>query len=271
MLQPLTLLVNNELFREGENMNQRDYGVDEAVHSHEIYDIINSFDYDIPFWREQAGKAKGPVLELCCGTGRITVPLAKHGIPIVGADLSRNMLAGFQKRCVRENIFPRSISADMRSFDLPERFSLIFVPFNSFQCLYSLADIEAALACIRRHLSPTGRFILDVFNPSIEIMVDRFRAEQENQTLNIPAKGVVRWKERCCYDAAAQVNRVTWTFIFPDGTEEIQRLDMRCFYPQELSVLLKANGFIVEHFYGGYDCSEFCSESPKQILVCRLG
>lgn len=252
-------------------MNQRDYGVDEAVHSHEIYDVINSFDYDIPFWLEQARNAKGPVLELCCGTGRITVPLAKRGIPIVGVDCSQSMLDGLQKRCARENVFPRSILADMRNFDVPERFSLIFVPFNSFQCLYSLPDIEAALASIRRHLSPDGRFILDVFNPSIDIMVDRFRTEQENQALTIPAKGVVRWKEKCCYDAAAQVNRVTWTFIFPDRTEEIQRLDMRCFYPQELSVLLKANGFIIENFYGGYDCSEFRSESAKQILVCRPG
>lgn len=252
-------------------MTQQDYGVDEAVHSHEIYDVINSFDYDVPFWLEQAKNAKGPVLELCCGTGRITVPLAKSGIPIVGADFSQNMLDGFQKRCARENAFPRSILADMRNFDIPERFSLVFVPFNSFQCLYSLADIEAALACIRRHLSPTGRFILDVFNPSIYIMVDRFRAEQENETLNLPAKGVVRWKEKCCYDAAAQVNRVTWTFIYPDGTEEVQRLDMRCFYPQELSVLLKANGFIIETCYGGYDYSQFCSQSSKQILICRPG
>jgi SAM-dependent methyltransferase len=159
----------------------------------------------------------------------------------------------------------------MRDFSLNETFALIFVPYNSFQCLYSVAEAEAALACIRSHLAPSGRFILDVFNPSIELIVDRSRTGKRHGLVEFPERGKAEWFERVHYDAAAQVNRVTWTFVFPDGTEEVQRLDMRCFYPLELEVLLKANGFIIEERFGDFDREAFKSDSPKQILICRKG
>jgi len=245
------------------------FGIDRTILDPCFYDTINDFDSDLTFWLDECRNAGGPVLELGCGTGRLTVPLAMEGIPILGADLSETMLMGLQRRAERESVSVRSTRADMRDFSLNETFALIFVPFNSFQCLYSVAEAEAALACIRRHLAPSGRLILDVFNPSIELIVDRSRAGERHDPVEIPGRGKAEWLERVHYEAAAQVNRVTWIFTFPDGTEEVQRLDMRCFYPLELEVLLKANGFFVEERFGDFDRVAFKSDSPKQILICR--
>jgi SAM-dependent methyltransferase len=245
------------------------FGIDRTIFNPDFYDAINDFDSDLPFWLDECRRAGGPVLELGCGTGRLTVPLAKEGIPILGADLSETMLEGLKRRAEREGVPARSARVDMRDFSLNETFELIFVPFNSFQCLYSIAEAEAAMACIRSHLAPSGRFILDVFNPSIELIVDRSRAGERHDPVEIPGRGKAEWLERVHYDAAAQVNRVTWTFTFPDGTEEVQRLDMRCFYPLELEVLLKASGFTIEERFGNFGREEFKSDSPKQILICR--
>ena len=251
-------------------MSLGEFRIDDAVHSPEIYDVINSFDSDVPFWLEHAQRAAGNVLELCCGTGRITLPLVQYGIPIVGLDYSERMLSGLRGKAASQGLNVDARPGDMRSFDFPERFSLIFVPFNSFQCLYSTSDVEAALTSIRRHLEPDGRFILDVFLPSIELMVDRSREEKIWNDIIVPGRGRLQIRERCHYDAASQVNRVTWTLVFEDGSHEIQRLDMRCFYPKEIDILLKESGFIIEQRFGNYDRSPFVSSSPKQIVICRL-
>lgn len=243
------------------------YLTDDAVHDPRLYDVLNDFDYDLPFWEKHCRAANGPVLELCCGTGRLTVPLAKKGIPITGVDVSERMLAGFRARAEREGCNLAPCHADVRHLRLDRKFALVFIPFNSFQCLYSLEEIECTLAGVRAHLQPGGRFILDVFNPSIELMVERNRAPLV-QEFTVPGVGTVAWSERCAYDTAGQVNRVDWVFRFPDGHEEHQHLDMRCFYPQELRALLKYNGFSTEAIYGNYDEAPFHKASTKQIFVC---
>src|SRR5713101_7138202 len=65
---------------------------------------------DVPFWRRVASQARGRVLELGCGTGRVTVPLAKAGVRIVGVDRSAQMLA--RGKGVRP-LFP-AVRADIR-------------------------------------------------------------------------------------------------------------------------------------------------------------
>src|SRR5262245_1344495 len=56
---------------------------------------------DVPFWRRIAAKARGPVLELGCGTGRVSVPLAKAGVDLVGVDRSSPMLERARQRIAR--------------------------------------------------------------------------------------------------------------------------------------------------------------------------
>src|SRR5205814_2183621 len=56
---------------------------------------------DVPFWRDVAANTKGRVLELGCGTGRISLPLARAGVSLVGVDRSAPMLARARPRVVR--------------------------------------------------------------------------------------------------------------------------------------------------------------------------
>jgi ubiquinone/menaquinone biosynthesis C-methylase UbiE len=119
----------------------------------------------VGFWLEVAGQHPGPVLELACGTGRLTLPLAaaltgdgtRPGT-IVGLDRDPNML---HLACRRAAALappgrPRFVAADMRHFALAARFALVFVGYNSLQLLNGPDEMLACLTEARRHLAAGG-------------------------------------------------------------------------------------------------------------------
>ena len=115
----------------------------------EIYDLVYDFDYDIDFYLGRARKAGGDILEVGCGTGRISLPLARAGIRVIGVDnssgmleLAREKLAGEDEK-IRERV--EFIQSDVRELDLGRSFNLIAFPFNSFMYLYTPEDQVRAL------------------------------------------------------------------------------------------------------------------------------
>src|SRR5581483_7575810 len=99
----------------------------------------------------------GRVLELGCGSGRLTIPLARAELDIVGIDISESMLAYARKKASAANVNVEFQLADMRDFDLPEKFSTIFAAGNSLLHLLDNANLQRCLSCVRRHLSRDGR------------------------------------------------------------------------------------------------------------------
>ena len=94
---------------------------------------------DIDFYIEYANKLNGKVLELGCGTGRITIPIAGEGHNIWGLDVSEPMLNVLWKKAKKENKTTNEnlqiLNGDMRDFEFDEKFKLIFIPFITFQNL----------------------------------------------------------------------------------------------------------------------------------------
>ncbi|MFQ5632366.1 MAG: class I SAM-dependent methyltransferase, partial [bacterium] len=120
---------------------------------------------DIDFYLEQAKKFGQPILELACGTGRITIPIAKQGAEIVGLDISEQMLARAKEKVHNRQLKIRWIHDDVRSFDLKQKFKLIIFTFNSIAHLHDHESIRACLVSVRNHLHEEGRFIVHFFNP----------------------------------------------------------------------------------------------------------
>jgi SAM-dependent methyltransferase len=245
-----------------------DLGVGALIHEGTLYDAQNTFDSDLPFYLSQARRARGPVLELCCGTGRLTVPMARAGIEMTGVDVADSMLAHAKAKARAAGLKIAFHRQDMRRLRLKRRFSLVFIPFNSLQNTYRLSDVEKVFAAVRAHLRPGGRFIVDVFNPSIDYMVSARRLQKRKYRFLSPDGTPVAIDEQCRYDDVHQVNRVTWIYTIGGRRKPPQKLDMRCFYPEELSALLKYNGFRILRRYGDFKGSPFTSGSPKQICVC---
>lgn len=237
------------------------------------YDLENvSLVADIGFYLELAGVAQGPVLEVACGTGRITLPLARMGINITGLDVSDGMLKQAKSKADSENLKIAWIKADCRNFDLNKKFKLIYIPFNSMQHLHDTNSIESFLNCVKRHLDSDGIFALDVFNPSLQILTrsneKRFPVFKHPNPDNFNEEVVV--EETNVYDRKTQINHIKWYFSIGDKKDaQVHELNMRCYFPQELDILLKYNGFEILNKYGDWTKKEFTAADMKQIIVCK--
>ncbi|OGS07558.1 MAG: hypothetical protein A2270_09850 [Elusimicrobia bacterium RIFOXYA12_FULL_51_18] len=225
---------------------------------------------DLSFYLAAAKKARGPVLELACGTGRLTLALARAGINIAGLDVSQAMLEQARKKAVKEGLKADLIRGDARSFRLKRKFKLIFIPFNSMQHLSDLSSLERFFASVRAHLAPGGRFMLDVFNPHPHYLVRDSEERLPVSCYKDPrGKEQILVEEQYSYDRAAQVSRITWHYIRGRKRFASKRLNMRCFFPQELDALLRYNGFKILKKYGDFNLEPFTGASSKQIVICR--
>ena len=120
---------------------------------------------DVPFWRRLALRSEGPVLELGCGTGRISIPLARAGVSLVGVDRSEAMLSRARTRIRRGRLpFPiRLIRADIRALPFPSStFPLVMAPYGVLQSLLRERDLAATLDAVARVLKPRATFGIEL-------------------------------------------------------------------------------------------------------------
>jgi len=136
----------------------------------ELYDPWSrSVTEDVDFYVAEARKARGPVVELGVGTGRIAVPVAAAGVPVIGVDSSERMLEVCRHRAEAAGV-ARLLDlrlGDLRDPPVGERVRLVTSPFRALLHLETDAERRAALAAAFRLLVPGGRFVFDVFAPSL--------------------------------------------------------------------------------------------------------
>ncbi len=234
------------------------------------YDLMWPELDDLPFWLAQAREAGGPVLELACGTGRIAIPLAQAGFRVTGIDVAEGMLARAREKAAEQGVDVTWAHGDIRDFDLGQRFGLIIFPANALCHLLTLADFEAVMACVVRHLADDGRFILSVFVPDFGILMRDPAGRYPFAAYTRPEDGAgVQVWHRNVYRPETQINHITLFLLAPDGKERpAGELDMRMVFPQELDALLKYNGLQIERKYGDFDGAPFGPGSGQQIPVC---
>ena len=121
---------------------------------------------DVTFWKAMAGRASGPILELGCGTGRVTIPVARTGARIIGVDRSVEMLGHAVKRTRRmhSGLRPAWLLGDIRylPFRTSAQFDLVMAPYGILQSLVSESDLKATLASVHRVLARGGIFGVDL-------------------------------------------------------------------------------------------------------------
>lgn len=123
---------------------------------------------DIPFYVALAHEAssKGQaVLELGCGTGRVTIPMAQAGADVTGLDSAPAMLDIARAKAERAGVEIEWVEGDMAGFEIGARFGLVVIPFRSFLHLTTDDEQKQCLASIHRHLLPDGRLALNFYMP----------------------------------------------------------------------------------------------------------
>jgi SAM-dependent methyltransferase len=231
---------------------------------------------DVAFYVGLAERTVGPVLEYGVGNGRIALPMARHGVTVVGVDHSRAMLADLRERLRTEAQDVRSrvtlVRADMRRARLtrrfPSGFPLVIAPFNTALHLYSRADVELFLARVHEHLAPSGRFVVDLSIPSPDDL-----ARPASRPFHAPrfrhptAQVVVKNREWFDYDPTRQVLFVSSEFE-PVGHPErawVAPLAHRQFFPQEWEALLHYNGFSVKRVEGDFHGGPLTKDSDVMV------
>lgn len=228
------------------------------------YDAMFPHTEDIEFYKEVVQQSGSPVLELACGTGRVTIPLAKAGFQVTGLDNSESMLERARAKAIPKVEF---ILGDMRDFSLDQKFQTILLPFNALGLLHSVNDVVQCLNCVQEHLDQDGQFIISMYNPDLNLL---FRSPNETREgfryLDPESDDEVVISESNIYDRATQLNTIHWHYTI--GTRQFEtQLKLRVFFPQELEALLSFCGFAVQEKFGDFDRTPFLSDSPQQILI----
>jgi len=256
-------------------------GCTEHYQDSELYD----FEYrrrrrDVLFYRglarEQLG-AGGRVLELACGSGRVTTALLRDGHQVVGLDLSQAMLRRAAARVERLGRAARQramlLRADMRRFAVGARFPLVIMAFNSFEHLYTRVEVAACLERVRAHLAPGGRFAFDVQNPNLRWLARDPSRRWARTLFRHPVTGErLAYSTSHDYDPVSQIVLIRLYYGPADGggTEQVVHLSQRKFFPAELEALVTHGGFTVERRYGDFARQALDGEAESQVLVCRV-
>lgn len=235
--------------------------------------------WDVGFYTRRCAGLKTAVLELGCGTGRITLPLARSGVRVVGVDNSLPMIMKLKQKAAapewREAApFLSLCCMDMRRVAFRTSFGAVICPYSAFTYLVDESERACALERVREHLAPGGALILDVFipNPAVTALPDEHTIFDYRRMLSDGT--VVERTKTIAKDVLPGVNLIRrhYRFSAPSGTplREVRTQEIFRYYsPDQLSSLLARSGFSVEETV--YDTGGATGTSqPKTVaFVCR--
>jgi len=240
---------------------------------------------DVAFYtrlaQEAGAVARGGVLELACGTGRIAVVLAERGLDVTGVDISDGMLAVARRKAAQCPAAVRDrltfVHQDMTRLDLPARFGLVLIPFRSFQHLLTVELQRKALSAVAGHLAPNGRLALHLFDPRLDLLLDATPPPPEISAVD-PLTGhrFVADILRTRFDHLAQIRRDVWRYREMDAArklldEDTREMALRWTYRHELRHLLELCGFVLEAEYSDFAGAPAAYGKELVVVARRAG
>lgn len=241
--------------------------LDEIYNDPDLYDAeFSSRLDDIVFYCEVLQERSGSILEIGCGSGRLTIPIAQLDKDITGLDLVPRMIEQARLSAEKAGLEIPFLVGDCRSFDLNKRFDTIICAANTAQHLLTDAEIEKMLTCTLAHADPESALYLEVFNPNPTRLTSSDWHHKKSFTLD--DKKIEVWC-KSSYMSCTQV--LDFSYSYRSSGEEFHKkeISIRCFPQAHLSELIESSGWIVEDCYGDYGLSVFRQDSPLQIFRCR--
>ena len=239
----------------------------------EIWDADAARRYDTPGTGMFAPEVLGPTierlveladggraLEFAIGTGRVAVPLAQAGVPVSGVELSRPMIEQLRTKVDEATI--EVVVGDMAGTRVPGDFSLVYLVFNTISNLLTQAEQVACFRNAARHLTPGGRFVIELWVPELRTLP--------------PGKAATVWAVEPgyvgldTYDVLEQ-QVVSHHFRFDEGRQAtLTRSPHRYIWPAELDLMAQLAGFELESRHADWDGTEFVADSRSHVSVYRL-
>jgi SAM-dependent methyltransferase len=200
----------------------------------------------------------GPALELGIGTGRIALPLAQTGVEVDGIDASDAMVQRMRAKPGGESI-PVTVG-DFRDFSLDARFTLVYVPFNTFFALLTQDDQVACFRAVAQHLAPDGVFVIEAF----VFDAGRYDRGQRVSAIKVEADRVS--VEVTTNDPIAQRSDSQHVVISEDGIQ-LFPVKIRYAHVPELDLMARLAGLRLRKRWADWDRTLFSPASGKHISV----
>lgn len=240
----------------------------------DIYDAYVNTDLDIEFFSGECSKTSGEVLELMCGTGRVSIPLLEKGYKLTCVDYMGRMLEVFRKKIEDKNYPVNIIEADVTKLDLKKKFNLIILPFNSFAEILDEDKQTSALQRIYDHLNPGGKFICTLHNPiqrlkSADGEIHKLGRFQLNESRYLDVNYINK------YDRIKSLISGTQFYEIYDDENNVMEereleINFRLIEKKEFEKIAVKRGFKIVDIYGDYKYSEFNeNESPFIIWILK--
>ncbi|TVQ18883.1 MAG: class I SAM-dependent methyltransferase [Spirochaetaceae bacterium] len=204
--------------------------------------------------------AGGRALEFAVGTGRVAIPLAERGVPVIGIELSQPMIDQLRRKA-DEAALP-VVRGDMTSARATGTFALVYLVYNTISNLQTQAEQVACFRNAARHLSSGGRFVIELWVPEL-----RKLPPGQDAVVFAREPGYVGLDT---YDVLNQ-RVVSHHFRFAeDGHVTLSRSPHRYIWPAELDLMAEIAGFSLESRHADWAGAEFTAESRSHVSVFRL-
>lgn len=228
----------------------------------DIYDCYVNVDFDIAWYKKLCLGHKN-ILELMCGTGRVSLSILEEGYSLTCVDYSEKMLDVFRKK-LKANHSANLVCADVCELKLDQKFDLIFLPFNSFTEITDKSMQERALKAIYNHLIDDGVFFLTFYNPEYRIQsCDGIMRSMgifninENTIVKISCQNIAN--EDSSIIIGTQVYEIYKSNKLAEKKELPISFDLMT--KPEAIRLIKNTGFNIKKVFGDYQGNEFTSDS----------
>lgn len=230
----------------------------------ERYDAVSTemfapevLDRAVGFLERLAGD--GPALEFAVGTGRVAIPLAARGIPVTGIELSQPMADRLRRKTPAQEL--PVVVGDMATTTVPGRFSLVYVVWNS---IGNLRTQDEQVRCFRNaacHLSPGGRFVVELWVPGIRRFPPGLAA--------VPFEVTDRHVGFDTYDMVTQRGTSHHYRRLEDGSVRYGYCNFRYIWPAECDLMARLAGLTLEQRVADWTGAPFTSDSESHVSVWR--
>ena len=203
----------------------------------------------------------GRALEFAIGTGRVAVPLAARGVPVTGIELSRSMVARLREKA-DETAIP-VVFGDMATIRAPGEFTLVYLVYNTIGNLLTQAEQVQCFRNAAAHLSPGGRFVIELTVPELRAL-----PPGRDATVFASAPGYIGVDT---YDVVNQL-LTSHHFSFGEGrAARVSRSPHRYIWPAELDLMGVLAGFELESRHADWRGTSLTADSSSHVSVYRLG
>jgi SAM-dependent methyltransferase len=238
-----------------------------------LYDLFfEHFDLGLDFYLGLAKAARGPVLDVACGTGRILLPCLKAGVDAEGLDLFSGMLTRLREKASALGFKPQLYQVNMSSFRLPRRYALIMIPFNAFVHNLTTNDQLETLQTCRQHLQPGGLLVFDTYFPGPQWIAAPSGTRALEGKIPHPKTGLpMRMWDTRTFDRVQQLQHSFNEIEMLDANGNIvathrSKTTVRWIYKAEMELLLRAAGFSRWSILGDFDGRPLMHETDAMIV-----